>query len=263
MAINLYKGVDAQADLARRRSSKQESVNLGQNKEAMARRAAQLGGGPSGALMKQDTLAENASAERLQAANEGIESSRMAEHGRIAGVLQGQEFQRGERLGAQKWQSGEAASQRKWGTSERLGGQQFTASQNAAQIKAQFDMQAAQIKAAADEGKLNRAQAQAQLDELTRQYNIDTAANKQTNTINTILSANNSGLKPDVIGKLLAALGIDVGDIEGLTVPKTQPANTGGGPAPLPPGLKKFHNGRAANPGWAFDADGNYVKLEE
>lgn len=254
MAINLYKGVDAQADLARKRASQTEQSQVQTQRDAMSRRAAQMGGGPGGAMVKQERILGDESAQRLQQANEGIEAARMGEHGRIGQVLQGQEFARGERLGTQKWQSGEAATQRgwqtserlgaqtwqsgeaetqrQWGTSERLGGQEFTAGQNATQIKAQYEMQQRQIAAAAKEGKLTRAQADKQLAELKRQFNAEQGMAERTNTINTILSANNSGLKPEVMGQLFAALGINIGDIPGLTEARQQysaPTSSGGG----------------------------------
>ena len=58
-------GIDQGFDLARRKAEQTEGRALQGQKDAMARRAAQLGGGPGGALLKLEQQASNASAERL------------------------------------------------------------------------------------------------------------------------------------------------------------------------------------------------------
>ena len=133
MATDLYKGMDQQYDVARKRAAKQEGANLQAQRDALARRAAQLGGGPSGAFIKTEQLAANDSAERLGQANEGIDAAQQAERRRIDEVVQGQEFAKGEREGSQNFSAAQAALGRAYGTSERLGSQDFGAGQAALQ----------------------------------------------------------------------------------------------------------------------------------
>lgn len=232
MATNLYKGVDAQADLARRRASQTEQSQVGMQRDAMNRRAAQMGGGPGGAMVKQERIMGDESAQRLQQANEGIEAARMGEHSRIAGVLQGQQFARGERLGTQKWQSGEANLQRGWQTGEREAGQTWqtgerlgaqtwqTGERGAAQKWQTSERRGAQV-FTADENSKNR-------NELARQFDAEEAMAKWVNKANTILSANNSGLSAEALSGLFEALGINIGDIPGLTAPKSGLSGGGG-----------------------------------
>lgn len=271
-----YDDVRSEFDYQRKKAASAENANLQAKRDALARRQAQLGGGPGGAFIKMEQQAQDESAKRLADANEGIDTAQRAEMRRIREIDEGRKFQtsereasqtfaRGERIGSQEWQSGQAQTQRDWqtgereasqgfATSERLGSQEFAAGQAETQrdwqtgereasqtfaaeqqqkeIDARFALQKEQIEAAAKEGKLNRDQAQKQLDELIRQYEIDTANNKTTNTINTILSAFNSGLKPEQINGLLKELGIDIAGIPGITeslAPSTPPSSTGTG----------------------------------
>lgn len=256
-----YDDVRSEFDYQRKKAASAENANLQAKRDALARRQAQLGGGPGGAFIKMEQQAQDESAKRLADANEGIDTAQRAEMRRIREIEEGRKFQtsereasqtfaRGERIGSQEWQSGQAQTQRDWqtgereasqgfATSERLGSQEFAAGQAETQrdwqtgereasqtfaaeqqqkeIDARFALQKQQIDAQVAEGALNREQAQKQLDELIRQYDIDTANNKTTNTINTILSAYNSGLKPDQIGGLLKELGIDIKGVPGLT----------------------------------------------
>lgn len=243
MATNLYAGVDAQAALARKRAAQTEQSQVQSQRDAMAKRAAQLGGGPGGAFVKQERLVGDESAQRLQQANEGITAAQLGEHSRIGQVLQGQEFARDERLGSQAWQSGEAGLQRGFQTSERLGmqgwqtgerlgtqkwqtGERVGAQQNAyMMMKGQDSLQRRRERIAATnlsrENALNR-------NELARQFNSEEAMAKWVNKANTILSANNSGLSAEALGGLFEALGINIGDIPGLTSPGSASLASGG-----------------------------------
>ncbi len=271
MATDLYKGVNAQFDVARKRAAAGEAANLQGQKDALARRSAQLGGGPSGALVKVEQQAGDESAKRLQDTNEGIDAAQAGEHRRIGEVLQGQEFARGERIGSQGFAAEQAAIQRKYGTSEREAGQAFgtkereagqtfSAAESKKALDAAFAQQKAAIQAAASEGKLNRDQEAAKLEELKRQYDTDTKKNDATNAISTILSAHNSGIAPDAIGQLLAGLGIDVGSIVGLTeaappqqgyVPSAPSNAPPSGAGAAPPGMVlKYYQGK---PYWDYD----------
>lgn len=115
----------AQFDVARKRAAQSEQANLQTQKSALERRAAQLGGGPSGALIKQERIAADESAQRLQGANEGINAQEMQERGRIQEIKEGRAFARSERLGSQGFAAQQAGLQRKFQTGERLGGESF------------------------------------------------------------------------------------------------------------------------------------------
>lgn len=129
MPIDLNEGVDAQFKVQRQRAAQGEAGALQRQRDAMARRSAQLGGGPSGALIKQEGVAADQSAQRLQSVNEGIDAAQTGEHRRVREIQQGQEFVRGERLGGQEFSAGESAINRKYGTSEREAGQAFHTSE--------------------------------------------------------------------------------------------------------------------------------------
>lgn len=138
--------IQKQFDPMRRRLQQQEAANLQTQKDALARRAAASGGGPSGAFVKQEQLASDASARRLQDANEGVDAQFQAALNQERQVQAGRDFAREERIGSQdfsakqgaiqrKWQSGEAATQRGWQTGERMSSQDFSASERYAAQK--------------------------------------------------------------------------------------------------------------------------------
>lgn len=225
--------IKQQYDPMRKRAQQQEAAHLQGQNDAIARRAASMGGGPGGAMVKQEVLAQNESAKRVQDANEGINAQE-------AGALhQAREVQ------AQRdWQSGERVASQQHATSERLGGQEHQSKLSKQGIDAQFELQKNQIAAAEREGRLTREQGQKQLDELKRQYDTDLVENKKTNTINSIISGYNSKISPEAMGSILAALGIDVGAIPGLTAPKEAAAPKPGMDQVQPgkPGTYKHYN---------------------
>ena len=116
----ITKGITGQFDVARQKAAQTEGANLQGQKDALARRAAQLGGGPSGAFVKAEQTAGNESAQRLQQANEGINSQQSAALRDVNMTQLGQQYQTSERLGSEQFASG-----------ERLGSQQFTSGENA------------------------------------------------------------------------------------------------------------------------------------
>lgn len=157
-------GIKKQYDPLRKRAQQQESANLQGQNDAMSRRAAAQGGGPGGAYEKQAQLAQTASAERLQSANEGINAQEQGavnqarevqaqrDYGtseRVAGQkfasgerlgsqdfaerqrLGSQDFSKGERLGTQDWQATQAAEQRKFVSGERQAGQKWQTGERA------------------------------------------------------------------------------------------------------------------------------------
>jgi hypothetical protein len=122
-------GANKEFDLARNRAKQQEASNLKGQKDALARRAAQLGGGPSGAFIKQEQIAGDESAKRLGQANEGIDAMQAQEQRRLNEIEQGQKFVTGERLGSQDFGAAQAKIGREFTTSERMGSQDFGAAQ--------------------------------------------------------------------------------------------------------------------------------------
>lgn len=144
MALSAQQTADvsAQFEPARKRASQQEATNLQGQKDALARRAAQLGGGPSGAFIKQESMAADESAKRLQDANEGINAAQTGALNQAREVQAGREFQTSERLGSQgfageqsalarRFQTGEREASQAYGTGEREAGQQFASGEAA------------------------------------------------------------------------------------------------------------------------------------
>ncbi len=238
---DLKSGINQQADVQRKRVAQTEGTQLQGQKDALARRAAQLGGGPSGAFVKQEQIAGDKSAERVQSANEGIDAQANAQMNELRKTQQAQEYGTSERVAGQEFTSGESAMARRYATGEReasqafgsgerqasqefasgerQAGQQFSAEQMNTQIKAQAEQIDKQLKAAADQqavgiqaqveaGKISSAQAAAQLAEVHDQYQKDLEQSVKNNYVTAILSAKNSGLDPAVIGELLQKLGV-------------------------------------------------------
>lgn len=128
--------IKKQYDPMRARAQQAEAAQLQTQKDAMARRAAQLGGGPSGSFIKQEGLATDASAKRLQAANEGIDAQQQGAVNQARQVHEQRDWQTGERVAGQDFAKSEriagmdfanrtAAENRAFQTSERLGSQEF------------------------------------------------------------------------------------------------------------------------------------------
>lgn len=255
----LKAGVNQQADIQRKRIQQQEAAASQQTNDAIKRRAASMGGGPSGAFVKQEQIARDESAKRVQDANEGVDAQANAQLNELRKVQQGQEygtservasqgfsadqaamqrkfmtterlggqqFATGERLGGQDFATAERLGGQKFATGERLGGQEFTSGQNDKQIKAAYDQQVMAIKAAADKGDLDRKMADRQLAALGDQFNAEMEQNVTTNKINAIVSGFNSKIPPGQFGDLLRSIGIDIGNVPGLTsdLPGTPPA---------------------------------------
>lgn len=99
-------GISSGYDYQRQKAAQQENANLQGQKDALARQAAALGGGPSGAFIKADQMAGDASAQRLQQANEGINQAQAQEMRGVDQTQLGQQFQTSERLGGQQFQQG-------------------------------------------------------------------------------------------------------------------------------------------------------------
>ena len=205
-------------DLARNRASQQNNAAVQAQKDAFKRRAAAGGNLNSGAFIKQETQVDQQGQQNLQQANETIDTAQRGENRRLAEVKEGRDFARGEREASQAFASGESAMQRKYMTSERMGSQDFAKSQQAAEISARYDLQAKQIASQVSEGKLNREQANAQLEHLKAQSKIEFDEAQKVNMVTTALSAKNSGLSPWAVEAL-----VNVYSNPGATLPAGWP----------------------------------------
>lgn len=127
-------------DVARKKASDQEAATLQTQRDALARRQAQTGGGVSGALIKQEGEAVNQSNQRLANTNEGITAQEGVEKQRQKEIadtrsfqtserLGGQDFANTQRLGGQEFAANQSLLGQKFATGERLGSQDFAGSQ--------------------------------------------------------------------------------------------------------------------------------------
>ncbi len=128
-ATTLAQDTNAQFDYQRQKAAQSENTQLQRQKDALARRAASLGGAPGGAFDKQNALAADESAQRLASANEGINQAADAEGRRLKEVQEGRQYSTSEREASQNFGAGQAALQRAYGTSERLGSQAYGTSE--------------------------------------------------------------------------------------------------------------------------------------
>ncbi len=145
---------NSQFDLARKRAQQQSDATVQGQRDALARRAAQTGGGVSGALVKQEQMAEQAGGERVANANEGINAQQMQEGSRINEINTGRQYQTSEREAGQGFASGEALKGRQFATSERQGSEKFADYQrNSSQKFADYERIGSQVNASREAGK--------------------------------------------------------------------------------------------------------------
>lgn len=93
----IKQGYDAQ----RQKAAQQEAGNLQSQRDALARRQAQLGGGPGGAFIKAEQMAGDESAQRGQQANASIDSAQAQELRNVKMTQLGQQFTTSERQGSE------------------------------------------------------------------------------------------------------------------------------------------------------------------
>jgi hypothetical protein len=148
-------GVDKQFEVNRQKAASQETAQVQGQRDALARRAAALGGGPGGAFVKAEQNAMNESAQRLGAANMEIDAAKDAEMRRIGELetqlnVQREEAQAGRDL--QTWQTEFAGALQKYGMDEEAArwGQNFAFEQD--KFKTTTDL-------AKEENKINAASA--------------------------------------------------------------------------------------------------------
>jgi hypothetical protein len=112
-------------DYQRNRAAQAENANVQAKRDALARRQAQLGGGPGGAFIKAEQNVLDESQNRLATVNEGIDAAKRSEERRIGEIENAQAFQRGEREAGQTFVAGQADLGRKFATGEREASQMF------------------------------------------------------------------------------------------------------------------------------------------
>lgn len=147
----ITQGINKQFDYQRQQAQQQENANRQDQQDALQRRLAAAGGGPGGVGVEQEKQINNASAQRLQQANQGIDAQRDAALMDIQKTQLGQQFQTGEREAGQQFQQGmqqagfgheSQMQQAGFGEQEKL--QQAGFGQQAAMQKSQQDFAADQ-----------------------------------------------------------------------------------------------------------------------
>ena len=111
-------GIDQGFDAARQKVQNVENRNLQGQRDALARRAAQLGNAPGGALIKAEQMAGDASAERLGGMNMEIEAAKAAELRRLGETELQLNLQREEAQAARdlaKWQTDTNTAMQEYG----------------------------------------------------------------------------------------------------------------------------------------------------
>lgn len=215
-------GVDKQFAANRQRVQQQEGAQVQQGRDALARRAAQLGGGPGGAFIKQEQRVMDESAERLGQANMEIDAAKDAEYRRM-GELETQ-------LNLQKEEAQAARDMATW------------------QTELQTALQKYGVDVQADQWEADYAAKQGAQSFLEKQTGFENEENLRTNIISTIISLKNSGIPPDQVGGILSSIGYDyeslgidpakITGVQGLTAkaPDKKPAANLTAPSPGAPG---------------------------
>ncbi len=241
-------------DRARSLARDEENAGLAANRDVLARRQAQLGGGPGGAFVALEQQDRNASAKRLGETNLNIGAAERTILEQRAEAEKGRTFQREERVGTEGFQSGQSALDRalskygvdtgaetsRYGVDVGASTSRYSVDTQAktarAEIDAKVKMQSDEIEAQAAQGALTREQADKQLAVLKEQSDREFTQNVLTNFVNGILSAKNSGIDPSKMAELLSGLGVTTNPDGTLTVTSPNiPSLTTPTPPPIPP----------------------------
>lgn len=213
-------GLQREFDSARQRAMQTESSSLQQGKDAIARRAAQLGNAPSGAMIKLEQQAQDESANRLQQANREIDAGQSAEMRRIGEMETALNIQREDAQAARDidiWKTDLATAVQKYG---------MEVDNDFKTIGLNLDAWAKGMDAWLKTETLRTA---------NDQTSFENTENMRTNVISTIISLKNSGVPAGQIGPLLTSIGYDfealgidpnaITGIEGLTAPVPKPSS--------------------------------------
>jgi len=116
--------------LAREDVSTQARGQTEQEKEALKRRFASIGGLNSGASIKAEQSAEREGARRLATGMSAITQQELGDQQRLEEIGDQRKYQTSERLGSQEFTTGENKIGREFITTERVAGQDFTSGEN-------------------------------------------------------------------------------------------------------------------------------------
>lgn len=239
MPLSSQKTTDIQQqfDPMRRRLQQQEAANLQQQNDALNRAQARAGGGPAGAFVKQQQLAADASARRLQEGNEGVDAQQTAALNQARDVQEQRDWQTGERVAAQGFAKGEREAGQLFTSGEREAAQKFAANESA---------MARALQEAGLTGIYNgRPTIQQQtLNDAREQQGLENKINTGTTVATLLGNLKTLGYSPDQVRSIISDLGlgalpgVNIGEIPGVTV---APAPVAPAPAPTLP-RKTFRN---------------------
>jgi len=121
--------MDKRYAMLRQNLQQQESSQSQAEQDALRRRFASMGSLGSGAAMKAEQKARDASAQRLMQGQGQLDVARLGEEQALEENQRAREFATSERMGGQTFAAEQAGLGRQFQTSERLGGQGFAAEQ--------------------------------------------------------------------------------------------------------------------------------------
>lgn len=203
-------GVDKQFEANRQRAAQVERSRLQQGQDALARRAAQLGGAPGGAFVKQEQIAMDQSAERLGQSNSEIDAAKDAEFRRM-GELETQ-------INEQRAQAQAALDMDKWKTDLNTALNKYGVDVQGDQFDANYKMEQDKLAFTKDQAK------------------IENDINIKNGIITQLQNLKTSGYTPEQIDGILKSLGLEnLGiSLEGLNgvtkrPPIVQPTSQGFG----------------------------------
>lgn len=162
------EAIQRRFELESKRAAQRAKTQTQEEEDALTRRFAAMGNVQSGSFIKQQQLAKERGAERLEGAEEAISGQRLAEEQRLAEAEEGRTFSRGEREAAQGFAASEAEKGRGFARGEREAGQSFLAQESKLgrkQQESQFEKTF----------NFSKSQASKQWSEVSRQAGIDAA----------------------------------------------------------------------------------------
>jgi hypothetical protein len=226
-------GVRKEFDYARDKAKQAVTSQVQGQRDAMQRRAAQLGGGPSGAFLKMENQAMEEGARRLDDINQGLDAQQMAELRRISEAQAG--------LDMQKYGIDTSTGVQLYGidVNKALGEGQLTGTYNGQDTLAKTGQDHAQ--GIAEAGVTGTYKGQDTLQKQSIDATTDLAKQElkesvKANAINAIISATNSKMDPAAMSQLLSTIGVDFDEngnivmttpqIPGITSAKGAPGTT-------------------------------------
>ena len=173
MASN--SAMDRRFEISSQRLKQKEAQQLQQEQEGLKRRFAATGSLGSGASIKAESVASEASNRRLSEGQQQIEFAKLGEEARQEDITSQRAFQTGERVGGQEFAGGQAAIGRKFAAGESKLGRDFAGEQSqlgrdftAGESKLGRDFAGEQARKAADEGRNLAIELQGMKDVMTQ-----------------------------------------------------------------------------------------------